>query len=117
MISDEIEYRLLRLLDKNPHLSQRELAKHMGISLGKVNYCLRALMEKGVIKARNFYHNKDKSAYAYFLTPKGIQEKAQVTYRFLKQKMDEYEVLRQEIELIQQDVNTQSIGLSSSIEK
>lgn len=117
MISDEIEYRLLHLLDKNPHLSQRELARQMGISLGKVNYCLHALMEKGAVKARNFYHNKNKSAYAYYLTPTGLHEKAQVTFRFLKQKIGEYEALRKEIEQIQQDVNIQAGNLSGLIEK
>ncbi|MBI3562311.1 MAG: MarR family EPS-associated transcriptional regulator [Gammaproteobacteria bacterium] len=100
MINDEIEYRLLKLLEKDPHLSQRALAKQTGVSLGKVNYCLRALVDTGIIKAKNFYHNQNKLAYAYFLTPKGLQEKAHVTYRFLQRKIDEYETLRVEIETL-----------------
>jgi len=105
MISDEIKYRLLSLLEKDPHLSQRDLAKAMGISLGKVNYCLKALVEKGVIKAKNFYHNSNKISYSYCLTTKGVQEKTTVTYRFLKQKMQEYEVLKNEIENIKADAS------------
>jgi EPS-associated MarR family transcriptional regulator len=98
MINDEIEYQLLCLLEKDPHVTQRSLAKQTGMSLGKVNYCLRALVQAGVIKARNFYNNKQKSAYAYYLTSKGFQEKAQVTYRFLQQKIHEYELLKEQIE-------------------
>lgn len=97
MINDEIEYQLLSILEKDPHITQRSLAKQTGMSLGKVNYCLRALVDVGVIKARNFYNNKQKSAYAYYLTPKGFQEKAQVTYRFLQQKIHEYELLKEQI--------------------
>ncbi len=78
-------------------MTQRALAKETGMSLGKVNYCLRALVEKGIIKARNFYNNKQKSAYAYYLTPNGFQEKAQVTYRFLQQKIREYESIKEQI--------------------
>ena len=98
MINDEIEFQLLRLLEKDPHVTQRSLAKQTGMSLGKVNYCLRALVEAGIIKARNFYNNDHKSAYAYYLTTKGFQEKAQVTYRFLQQKIREYELLKAQIE-------------------
>ncbi len=104
MISDEIKYHLLSLLEKDPHLSQRDMAKAMGISLGKVNYCLKALVEKGVIKAKNFYHHDNKFSYSYFLTPKGVREKTTVTYRFLMQKMQEYEVLKHEIENIRADM-------------
>lgn len=103
MINDEIEYELLSLLKRDPHLSQRALAKQMGISLGKINYCLRALMEKGVIKAKNFYHNDNKAAYAYYLTPKGIQEKSKLTYRFLLRKLNEYEQLREQIDSIRSE--------------
>lgn len=100
MINDEIKYHLLSLLEKDPHMTQRALAKETGMSLGKVNYCLRALVDKGIIKARNFYNNKQKSAYAYYLTPNGFQEKAQVTYRFLQQKIREYESIKEQIEII-----------------
>ncbi len=86
------------MIENNPHLSQREIAQKMGVSLGKTNYCLKALLDKGFIKVRNFYKNKKKKAYIYFLTPNGIEEKAQVTYRFLQRKMNEYEMIKSEIE-------------------
>jgi len=97
-MDDGISYRLLKTLHENPSLSQRELAREMGISLGKANYCLRALTSKGLLKAENFRNSQNKSAYLYKLTPKGIEEKARVTYRFLKRKLREHEELKQEIE-------------------
>ena len=97
-MKDEITYKLLKLIEAEPHLSQREIAQEMGVSLGKTNYCLKALIDKGFIKFQNFYNNKKKSSYIYFLTPKGIEEKAEVTYRFLQRKINEYEDIRQEIE-------------------
>ena len=100
MLSEEVRYRLLKLLEPNPHLSQREVAKELGISLGKVNYCLRALSDKGWIKAANFKNSRNKSAYMYLLTPRGIEEKTRVTARFLQFKMREYELLKSEIEEI-----------------
>lgn len=81
-------------------MSQRAIASEMGVSLGKVNYCLRALIDKGILKAKNFYKNTNKSAYAYFLTPKGIDEKARVTVKFLQAKLEEHERLTLEIEEI-----------------
>lgn len=98
MLSEEVRYRLLKLLEPNPHLSQREVARELGISLGKVNYCLRALVDRGWIKATNFKNSKNKSAYMYLLTPRGLQEKTRVTARFLHAKVREYEALRDEIE-------------------
>ena len=103
MISDEMKYRLLKLLQQDPNLSQRAIAKEMGISLGKVNYCLHALIDKGIIKAKNFYNNKKKSAYAYYLTPKGLDVKARVTLQFLQIKLDEHERLKLEIEEVRQE--------------
>jgi len=97
-LKDEITYKLLKLIKTEPHLSQREIAQKMGVSLGKTNYCLKALVDKGFIKFQNFYNNKKKSAYIYFLTPKGIEEKAEVTYRFLQRKIEEYESIKVEIE-------------------
>lgn len=97
-MQDEIAYKLLKLIEAEPHLSQREIAQKMGVSLGKTNYCLKALVDKGFIKLQNFYNNKKKSAYVYFLTPKGIEEKAAVTYRFLQRKIKEYEKIKIEIE-------------------
>jgi len=106
-IDDETRYRLLKLLEAQPELSQRELARAMDISLGKANYCLRALVEKGLIKARNFQASKNKRAYAYYLTPKGVQEKARVTAHFLKRKMTEYEELKEEIRRLKHEVSKQ----------
>jgi len=97
-LKDEITYKLLKLIEDEPNLSQREIAQKMGVSLGKTNYCLKALIDKGFIKLQNFYKNKKKSAYIYFLTPRGIEEKAAVTYRFLHKKLKEYESIKQEIE-------------------
>lgn len=97
-MKDEIAYKLLKLIEAEPHLSQREIAEKMGVSLGKTNYCLKALIDKGFIKLQNFYNNKRKSAYIYLLTPQGIEEKAAVTYRFLQRKINEYESIKKEIE-------------------
>jgi EPS-associated MarR family transcriptional regulator len=97
-VQDEIAYKLLKIIENDPQLSQREIASRMGISLGKANYCLKSLIEKGFIKARNFYNSNHKVAYAYMLTPSGLEEKTHVTYRFLKRKMQEYEEIKVEIE-------------------
>jgi EPS-associated MarR family transcriptional regulator len=104
-ISEEIRYRLLKYLAEHPDASQRLLARELGISLGKANYCLRALMEKGLVKARNFTNSKNKSAYAYVLTPSGMEEKITVTYAFLRRKMIEYDGLHQEIERLTAEVD------------
>ena len=96
-MNDEITYKLLKLIEAETHLSQRDIAQKMGVSLGKTNYCLKALIDKGFIKLQNFYNNDKKSAYIYFLTPSGIEEKAEVTYRFLQRKIKEYEDIKVEI--------------------
>lgn len=103
MPSQEVHYKLLKLLGPNPQLSQREVARELGMSLGKVNYCLRALMERGLIKAANFKNSKNKSAYMYLLTPRGIEEKGRVTARFLQTKLREYEELKAEIEQLSKE--------------
>ncbi len=103
-MNDETHYQLLKLIEGNPQMSQRELADAMGVSLGKVNYCLRAVIERGWIKARNFTRSENKRAYAYYLTPKGASEKAKVTARFLQSKMDEYLDLKTQIEQLQKEV-------------
>lgn len=104
-LSEEIRYRLLQYLADHPQASQRELAQTLGISLGKVNYCLHALIEKGLVKARNFRTARNKGAYAYILTPKGIQEKIDVTYAFLRRKIAEHETILQEIERLSAEVS------------
>ena len=103
MLDETTNYKLLKLLEAQPQLSQRQLAQELGVSLGKVNFCLKALIEKGLLKATNFRNNKNKLAYMYLLTPSGIEEKASITLRFLKYKIQEYEALRAEIEELRRD--------------
>jgi EPS-associated MarR family transcriptional regulator len=103
MLTDEYRYKILKELEANPEISQRELAKELGISLGKANFCIQALIEKGLIKAKNFKNSQNKKAYIYLLTPKGIEDKASVTVQFLKMKMAEYHELKSEIERLQQE--------------
>ena len=97
VLSDENRYQLLKLLEENPEMSQRQIAAALGVSLGKVNFCLRALIEIGSVKVANFSRSSNKKVYVYLLTPKGIEEKARVTLRFLAKKQNEYEVLKREI--------------------
>lgn len=103
-MQDETHYRLLKLLEDTPGISQRELAARLGISLGKANYCLRAVVAKGWVKMDNFRHNPNKMAYAYLLTPTGIEEKASVAASFLKRKMVEFDALKAEIERLQTEL-------------
>jgi len=110
MSSDSPHYRLLKLIEANPHMSQREHAQAMGVSLGKVNYCLKALVEKGFVKLENFRRNEDKRVYAYLLTPKGIEEKARITVAFLQRKLAEYESIRGEIEELRKEVKKERIA-------
>jgi EPS-associated MarR family transcriptional regulator len=95
---------ILKFVEQNPQTSQRNLAKNSGISLGKVNYCLNALIDKGLIKVDNFLNNKNKLQYTYLLTPKGVSEKAQLTQKFLKMRMAEYDMLKTEISQLQQEL-------------
>lgn len=103
-LDDEVSYKILKLLEENPNISQRELAGKMGISLGKVNYCLKALVHVGLVKVGNFMRSKNKVGYAYILTTKGIAEKARITKRFLEQKVSQYESLRKEIAILEREV-------------
>ncbi len=102
-IQEEARFKILRLLHENPELTQRELGERVGISLGAVNYCLRALIERGLVKAGNFSRNPNKLGYAYVLTPAGIAEKTLLTGRFLKRKVEEYEALKLEIEVLSRE--------------
>lgn len=102
-MNEETRYRILKLLEESPDLSQRRLARELGVSVGKANYCLKALVEKGWVKAGNFARNEDKRVYAYLLTPKGIEEKARVTLRFLDRKQQEYDALKQELEALRRE--------------
>lgn len=104
MPTEDARYKILKTLEVNPDLSQRELAEELGVSLGKVNYCLQALIGKGLIKAKNFSQSENKRRYLYVLTPAGIEKKASLTKRFLQRKIAEYEALRIEIEEIQKEM-------------
>ena len=96
------------ILHANPNISQREMAKALGISFGGVNYCLNALMAKGLVKVQNFSQSQNKFGYVYLLTPAGIAEKLSLTGSFLKRKMDEYEALRVEIEALQSEIEAKN---------
>ena len=101
--SDHFE--ILRKIDKKPQITQRELAGELGFSLGKLNYCLKALKEKGFIKIKNFAKNKNKLNYAYVLTPKGLGEKTKLTINFMKLKMKEYDELKAEVNTLKKNLN------------
>lgn len=107
---DELRLRVLRALEANPELSQRQLAAELGVSLGGVNYALKALIERGFLKADNFRKSNNKGAYLYVLTPKGVAEKASLATAFLGRKLQEYEVLRREIETLKEEVGSRGSG-------
>ena len=109
-IDKEIHLKLLRYLEANPQVSQRELAEYLGVSLGKTNYCLGTLIEKGLVKARNFKNKANKRAYLYLLTPKGVREKAQISVRFLQRKLQENESLLAEIEELRNELKNDDAG-------
>ncbi|TBR41250.1 MarR family EPS-associated transcriptional regulator [Marinomonas agarivorans] len=104
MLDEESRYKILKELEQYPDISQRELARRLHISVGKTNFCLKALAEKGLIKAGNFKKNANKVRYLYLLTPKGIEEKVFLTQQFLKRKIAEYETLEKEIEQLRREV-------------
>ncbi len=108
-ISDEIRCQLLRRLAADPDVSQRQLAGELGISLGKLNYCLNAVISKGWVKAGNFTRNPSKTAYGYLLTPKGVEAKARLTVRFLQHKLTEYDKLMVEIANLREEVKAQGM--------
>ena len=97
----DIHLDLLRKLESNPHFTQRELSRDMGVSVGKVNYCMKKLTEKGWVKLTNFSRSSNKFGYVYLLTPSGIEEKSRLTFSFLKRKLVEYEILKKEINTLQ----------------
>ncbi len=103
-IQDDMHYRVLALVEANPAITQRALAEALGVSLGRVNYGLRALIEKGLIKAHNFKQSETKLPYAYLLTPSGVMEKSALTKAFLARKMEEFDALKAEIEALQGQV-------------
>ena len=101
----EIHFKVMRLLQNKPDMSQRQMAKALGLSLGKTNYCVQALLKKGWLKLQNFSGNANKQAYAYLLTSEGIANKAQLTTRFLQRKQQEYVLLKAEIEALQREAS------------
>lgn len=105
-LSDEVRYRLLKLLAAEPHATQRDLARSLGVSLGKVNYCLHALIAKGLVKARSFRKSDHKLAYAYYLTPRGLEEKLNATRAFLRMKMKEYDTVAAQIRELVTELET-----------
>jgi EPS-associated MarR family transcriptional regulator len=116
-LQEDTTFRVLRLLEREPDISQRELADRLGLSLGGLNYCLKALMDKGLVKLENFSASRHKLGYVYILTPMGLAAKAALTGRFLKRKMAEYEALKAEIESLRDESavggNYPSLGMRS----
>ena len=102
-LREDVQFRILRILQDNPEMSQRELAKEVGVSTGGIHYVLNALLDKGLLKLGNFTSAKDKRRYAYVLTPKGLSEKAILTQRFLARKRAEYAALKEEIEALERE--------------
>ena len=113
-LQEDTSFRVLRILEENPDLTQRELAGQVGMSLGGFNYCIKALIEKGYVKAENFQNSKNKFKYVYVLTPSGIAQKIALTGRFLHRKLEEYEALKKEIELLRTNAK-QSENIFSSV--
>jgi len=109
VLDEQTRYRLLKLLEANPTLSQRQLAQALNVSVGKVNFCLRALLARGLVKVQNFRNSNNKLAYAYYLTPKGAREKIRTTAGFLKRKLAEYEATKKEIEELKREVRANGI--------
>ncbi len=109
VLTDPQRLELLKLLQDQPQMSQRDLAQAMGVSLGKANYCLKALMEKGLVKFGNFRRNPDKREYAYLLTAAGLEEKTRITMSFLRRKLAEYEALEKEIQQLRGELENRRI--------
>lgn len=107
VVQEGTRFKVMRLLQENPEMTQREIAEEIGISLGGVNYCLRALVDKGLIKIHNFQSSRNKLGYVYLLTPKGIAQKSVMTAQFLKRKIREYEELKNEIAALEAEVGAE----------
>ena len=106
----EIHLKVLRYLENDPEITQRALARELGVSLGKVNYCLHALIDKGLVKVDNFKKSDNKTGYLYLLTPKGIEAKALISMRFLRKKLEEYEILNREIDELRTELKDHKAG-------
>jgi EPS-associated MarR family transcriptional regulator len=108
-IQEDTHFRIMRILQENPDLTQRELAEKLGMSVGGLNYCLNALIGKGLVKMQNYSNSKNKFKYVYLLTPMGIAEKVALTTRFLSRKVEEYEALKAEIEALTSEVGEDQV--------
>jgi EPS-associated MarR family transcriptional regulator len=113
-VSEEFRYKIMRLVEQNPSITQREVAQRLGVSIGKTNFCLKALIDKGILKATSFCNSRNKRAYVYVLTPRGIEEKATLTLRFLKKKREEYEAIQKEIADLTEQAQNLGKGLAAS---
>ncbi len=116
-ISEEIKYKLLKEMEAGRARSQRQLAKYLGMSLGKANFCIKALVNKGLIKAKNFKNSENKWAYSYMLTPQGLEEKARLTVSFLKRKMTEYDEIKVEIQNLQAELENMNVKLEDDVQE
>ena len=114
-LQEDTYFRVMGILQENPNLTQRELADKLGLSLGGLNYCLRALIDKGFVKMQNFNKAENKLKFVYLLTPRGIKEKSALTYRFLERKMQEYEVLKAEIETLKGQIDSGAYAQSKDL--
>lgn len=108
LLQEDTYFRILRMLQENPDMTQREIAQKLGISTSGLNYCLKALIEKGWVKVQNFSQSKNKFGYIYVLTPQGVVEKSILTGLFLKRKLNEYEALKAEIESLSSEFVAQA---------
>ncbi len=118
LLQEDTNFRVLHMLQANPDLTQREIAQMLGVSTSGLNYCLKALIEKGLVKVQNFNQSKNKFGYVYLLTPQGVAEKALLTGRFLKRKMVEYEALKAEIEALSaEDANALTFAKYGQVDK
>ena len=113
----ETHLKVLREIEANPEITQRELAQQLGVSLGKVNYCLKALVDKGWVKVNNFRNSENKAAYAYLLTPSGLEEKGRITVRFLKQRIQDYERIKREIEELEAELDGEDFKQTATDER
>ncbi len=114
---EELGYKVLKLIEEEPEITQRTLSKKLNISLGMINFLLKELVKKGLIKMENFKKSNNKLSYRYLLTPQGIKEKTRLTYHFLKRKMEEYERLREEIENLKREIKESPETVKKSYEK
>lgn len=108
-MTDEIQHKIFKVIESDPNISQRELSELLGISLGKTNYCLKALIAKGWVKARNFKNSQNKLGYAYLLTPTGFEQKTTITVRYLKSKMREFDELKTAVEELKREVGAEKM--------